>query len=120
MAILYSFSPMFAAHVSFAIDVTDMSSSCSDKASSAAAATSAATQQTSVVVVSQNGGGNPKMVTKPPVNTIVVNHDANVNRSSATSTITSDYFSMNSEKKSMPRITPIGRTACQTLYPSPT
>merc|ERR1711860_216608 len=64
-------------------------------------------------MVSQNGGGgNSKVVAKLPavsassqaqqalpVSTIVVNNEPNVNRSSATSTITSDYFSMNSEKK---------------------
>ena len=94
--------------MSFAIDVTDMSSSCSDKTSGTAAAASV-TQQTSVGMVSQNNGGTSKVVTKPPpVNTIVVNNEPNVNRSSATSTITSDYFSMNSEKKPMPRITQIG------------
>ena len=101
---------LLSAHVSFAIDVTDMSSSSYSEKTSATAANTTAT---TVVMVSQNGGGgNSKVVAKLPavsassqaqqalpVSTIVVNNEPNVNRSSATSTITSDYFSMNSEKK---------------------
>lgn len=69
-----------AAHVSFAMDVTDISSSsCSDKTSSGANATAATKLSTRPVTVE----------VQPPQNNHVVQQ-----RCSAASTITSDYFSM--------------------------
>ena len=95
------------AHVSFAIDVTDMSSSCSEKTSSAATANiaktktlEAASTNTTYTTLVANGTD-----TGNGINTCGSN--GQLQRVSATSTITSDYFSMNSKEVTSERPTAV-------------